>query len=56
MVKTGNGRVNLIRSIQKRDGQVVPFDLSKITTAINKAMTIVGEGSLRKRSLFANKV
>ena len=36
MVKTGSGRVNLIVSIKKRDGHVVPFDLSKvffITTA-----------------------
>ncbi len=56
MVKTGSGRVNLIVSIKKRDGHVVPFDLSKITTAINKAMTIVGEGSLEEAELVANKV
>ena len=56
MVKTGSGRVNLIRKIQKRDGQIVPFDLSKITGAINKAMTIVGEGSIEEAELVANKV
>ena len=56
MVKTGNGRVHLIKSIQKRDGQVVPFDLSKITAAINKAMVIVGEGSTEEAELVANKV
>ena len=56
MVKTGSGRINLIRSIKKRDGQIVPFDLSKITSAINKAMTVVGEGSVEEAELVANKV
>lgn len=56
MVKTGSGRAHLIKSIQKRDGQVVPFDLSKITGAINKAMTVVGEGSIEEAELVANKV
>jgi ribonucleoside-diphosphate reductase alpha chain len=56
MVKTGSGRVNLIRSIAKRDGQIVPFDLAKITSAINKSMTISGEGSIEEAELVANKV
>ncbi len=56
MVKTGNGRAHLIKSLQKRDGQIVPFDLAKITGAINKAMTIVGEGSIEEAELVANKV
>jgi len=56
MVKTGSGRVNLIKSLKKRDGQIVPFDLSKITNAINKAMTVSGEGSLEEAELVANKV
>ena len=56
MVKTGSGRVNLIRSVQKRDGQVIPFDLSKITNAIHKAMIAVGEGSVEEAELVANKV
>jgi ribonucleoside-diphosphate reductase alpha chain len=56
MVKTGSGRVNLIRSIKKRDGQIVPFDLSKITSAINKSMTISSEGSIEEAELVANKV
>ena len=56
MVKTGSGRVNLIRSIKKRDGQVVPFDLSKITSAINKSMTVSNEGSIEEAELVANKV
>jgi len=56
MVKTGSGRVNLIKSIKKRDGSIVPFDLSKITIAISKAMKVVGEGSLEEAELVANKV
>jgi len=56
MVKTGSGRVNLIRSIAKRDGQIVPFDLAKITSAINKSMAISGEGSIEEAELVANKV
>jgi len=56
MVKTGSGRVNLIKSIKKRDGSVVPFDLSKIINAIFKAMTKVSEGSIEEAELVANKV
>jgi len=56
MVKTGNGRAHLIGGIKKRDGKVVPFDLSKISGAIFKAMTVVGEGSLEEAELVANKV
>ena len=56
MVKTGSGRAHLIRSIKKRDGQIVPFDLVKITGAINKAMTVSGEGSQEEAELIANKV
>lgn len=56
MVKTGSGRANLIKSLKKRDGQIVPFDLSKITGAINKAMTVSGEGSPEEAELVANKV
>lgn len=56
MVKTGSGRAHLIKSVEKRDGSVVPFELSKITIAINKAMTVVGEGSMEEAELVANKV
>ncbi|MDD4803635.1 MAG: ATP cone domain-containing protein [Candidatus Pacebacteria bacterium] len=56
MVKTGSGRVNLIKSVKKRDGQIVDFDLGKITSAINKSMTITGEGSIEEADLVANKV
>jgi len=56
MVKTGAGREHLIKSIKKRDGQEVPFDLSKIAGAINKAMIVTGEGSMEEAELVANKV
>jgi ribonucleoside-diphosphate reductase alpha chain len=56
MVKTGNGRAHLIKEVKKRDGEVVSFDLSKITNAIHKAMSIVDEGSLEEAELVANKV
>lgn len=48
--------MNLIKNIKKRDGQIVPFDFSKITDAINKAMTVSGEGSVEEAELVANKV
>lgn len=56
MVKTGSGRVHLIRNIKKRDGQIVPFDLLKISNAINKAMSVSNEGSPEEAELVANKV
>ncbi len=56
MVKTGTGREHLIKSIHKRDGTIIDFDLSKITNAINKAMTVTGEGSPEEAELVANKV
>src|SRR3989344_3634488 len=56
MVKTGSGRESLIKTIRKRDGKIVPFDLSKISGAIFKAMTITNEGSIEEAELIANKV
>ncbi len=46
----------LVKSIQKRDGLIVPFDLSKIVGAIHKAMVVVGEGSMEEAELVATKV
>jgi len=37
------GEQNMYESIQKRDGRLVPFDASKITTAIAKAGAATGE-------------
>ena len=50
------GTSKIVKSIRKREGQVVPFTVVKITEAINKAMTIVGEGSYEEAGLVANKV
>ncbi|MCX6714141.1 MAG: ATP cone domain-containing protein [Candidatus Vogelbacteria bacterium] len=48
-----------LKNIRKRDGELVPYDSKKITTAIFKAMRIVGEGSEEASvkvadSVFAN--
>ena len=48
--------VKLVKSIQKRDGTIVPFDLSKIVGAIHKGMLVVNEGSLEEAELVATKV
>ena len=37
---------NFIKSVQKRDGTNVPFDIVKIVNAINKAMLAGSEGSV----------
>ncbi|MCR4334793.1 MAG: ATP cone domain-containing protein [Patescibacteria group bacterium] len=46
----------VVKNIQKRDGTVVPFDVQKITNAINKAMLVASEGSLKEAGMVANKV
>ncbi len=51
--QTKNG---FIKSVQKRDGVVVPFDIEKITNAINKAMLASGEGSEKESEMVANRV
>jgi ribonucleoside-diphosphate reductase alpha chain len=45
-----------VKSIQKRDGSIVPFDIEKITNAVHKAMLATGEGSHKEAALVANKV
>ena len=47
---------SFIKSVQKRDGTIVPFDLEKIVSAINKAMLVSGEGSPKEAELIANGV
>jgi len=56
MVKKVEGKNTLIKKIQKRDGQIVPFDFEKIVSAVHKAMLVTGEGSLEEAELVANKV
>jgi ribonucleoside-diphosphate reductase alpha chain len=45
-----------IKSVLKRDGIIVPFDVDKITNAINKAMLASGEGSIKDAEMVANRV
>ncbi len=47
---------DFIKTVQKRDGSIVPFDLSRIANAIHKAMIAVNEGSDMEASMVANKV
>jgi len=47
---------NFIKSVQKRDGTNVPFDIEKIVNAIHKAMLAGGEGSVKEAEVVANKV
>src|SRR5680860_498658 len=45
-----------IKGVQKRNGEIVPFDLEKVVSAINKAMLASGEGSMKEAEMVANKV
>ncbi len=47
---------NFIKSVQKRDGTSVPFDIEKIVNAINKAMLAGSEGSPKEAEKVANRV
>lgn len=47
---------NFIKSVQKRDGVIVPFDIEKVVNAINKAMLASNEGSLKEAEMVANRV
>lgn len=47
---------NFIKSVQKRDGTNVPFDIVKIVNAINKAMLAGSEGSVKEAEVVASKV
>ncbi len=45
-----------VKQVRKRDGSIVPFDLSRIANAIYKAMLVADEGSDVEASMVANKV
>ena len=47
---------DFIKGVQKRDGEIVPFDIEKITNAVNKAMLAGGEGSIEEAFVVARKV
>src|SRR3989344_2777620 len=42
--------------IQKRDGRIMPFEFSKVVSAIHKAMIASNEGSADEASVVAHKV
>lgn len=55
--KTSSKRTPVtIKDVKKRDGEVVPFDVSRIAEAIFKAMSQQDEGSQKEAELVANKV
>ena len=47
---------DFIKGVQKRDGEIVPFDIEKIKNAINKAMLAGSEGSVEEALVVAKKV
>jgi ribonucleoside-triphosphate reductase len=46
----------LIKMVQKRAGQTVPFDMDRVINAVHKAMLATGEGSLEEAEMVANQV
>jgi ribonucleoside-diphosphate reductase alpha chain len=52
----GGKKEEFVKSIIKRDGRVVPFDIEKIANAIYKGMISSNEGSQEESALVANKV
>ncbi len=46
----------IIKKVEKRNGEVAPFDMERITTAVYKAMIAATEGSLEEAGMVANKV
>lgn len=47
---------NFVKTVVKRDGKDVQFDLNKVVNAIHKAMVASNEGSLDEAEMVANKV
>jgi ribonucleoside-triphosphate reductase (thioredoxin) len=48
--------MSVITTVQKRDGQRVPFDLNRITNAIDLAMKEAKQGSFKEANLVSEKV
>ncbi|MBU6389726.1 ribonucleoside-triphosphate reductase [Patescibacteria group bacterium] len=46
----------IVKRIQKRNGEIVPFDFERIVNAIYKAMLQTEEGSREEAAMVANKV
>jgi len=47
---------NKIVKVQKRDGQIVDFDQSRITNAVFKAITATGQGDGKRTKIISDKV
>lgn len=47
---------NLVKTVQKRDKSFAPFDLTRIISAIHKAMLASGEGSRAEAEIIADNV
>jgi ribonucleoside-triphosphate reductase len=56
MQKTKTTEEVIVKSIQKRDGTIVPFLKEKITDAVHRAMLASGEGSLKEAEIVADRV
>jgi ribonucleoside-triphosphate reductase (thioredoxin) len=56
LIEKNSNKNIFIKSIIKRDGVSVPFDINKIINAINKAMLASNEGSPKEAENIANKV
>ena len=56
IVEKKEDKDNFIKSVQRRDGTIVPFDIEKIKNAINKAMLAAGEGSVKDAEKVAERV
>ncbi len=55
--KSDSGKYNkFVPNIRKRNGDIVPFDFSKIERAITKAMAATGEGSAEEATMVAYRV
>ena len=55
-VKKTSNKNTFIKSVEKRDGSKVPFEIEKIANAINKAMLVGQEGSPKEAMDVAKKV
>ncbi len=55
-MKKKKGKTSLIKQVQKRNGQIVPFDIDRIILAVNKSMIATGEGSPEEAEIVANGV
>jgi ribonucleoside-diphosphate reductase alpha chain len=55
-VKSQKSKVKVFRSIRKRNGQIAPFKIEKITNAIYKASVAVGEPNWKLAENFGREV